>query len=278
MRFHATALLPLLPSLVSAWNPPSIDGYSLVWSDAFPGDQSTLPDESKWNIVNADLGVNNELQFYRRSTRNVQLSGGNTVQLVPWRDSSVRGGWSSARLESKYTFRPAPGKRTLIQAEIRLGGNAQWQKQGIWPAFWLLGDIIRTGGAAGRWPGCGELDIMENVNGANTGHGTVHCHISQGGICNEPLGRGSSHALPSPGTFNRWRLIWDRTTGDWWHETITWYFNGVQFHQIKGSDIGDWNVWSRLAYEPQFILLNVAVGGNWVCQPRFLSCVMEFRC
>jgi beta-glucanase (GH16 family) len=129
-----------------------------------------MPNENNWNILDGNLGVNNELQTYKRSPRNAQLSGGTTMQLVPWREGSS---WTSGRVESKYTFTPQPGRRTMAEAQIRFGANNIDTKAGIWPAFWLLGDSIRHGT---NWPACGELDIMETVNGQLTGYGTIHCH------------------------------------------------------------------------------------------------------
>ena len=170
MRFTSyLSLLPILGTSVSAWDAPSYAGYRLVWADTFPGAGGNLPNENNWNIIDGNLGVNNELQTYRRSTRNVQTSGGNTLQLVPWRDGSS---WTSGRLESKYTFTPQAGRRTMAEAQIRFGGNSIDTKQGMWPAFWVLGNSLRSGTP---WPACGELDIMETVNGQLSGYGTIHC-------------------------------------------------------------------------------------------------------
>ncbi len=165
-------LLPLL-SLTTAWSPPTYPDLALIWSDSFPGNSGSLPNEGNWNIIDGNLGVNNELETYRRSTRTVQTSGGTTLQLVPWRDGSVSGGWISGRVESKYTFTPAAGRKTVAEAVVRFGGNGIETKQGIWPAFWMLGDSIRHGTP---WPACGELDVLETVNGALTGYGTMHCN------------------------------------------------------------------------------------------------------
>ena len=171
MRFTSYAsLLPLLTPLTSAWSPPSYNGYNLVWTDTFPGATGQLPNEGNWNIIDGNLGVNNELQTYKRNPRQVQTSGGTTLQLIPWHDGSA---WTSGRIESKYTFTPAAGRRTMAEAQIRFGGNAISTKQGMWPAFWLLGDSLRHGTS---WPQCGELDILETVNGQLTGYGTVHCN------------------------------------------------------------------------------------------------------
>ncbi|KAK4125817.1 glycoside hydrolase family 16 protein [Parathielavia appendiculata] len=262
MHFAAyLSLLPLLGTAVSAWDAPSYSGYRLVWADTFAGPSGQLPNENNWNILDGNLGVNNELQTYRRSARNVQTSGGNTLQVVPWKDGSS---WTSGRVESKYTFTPQPGRRTMAEAQIRFGGNDIGTKQGIWPAFWLLGDSIRSGTP---WPACGELDILETVNGQLTGYGTIHCGVYPGGVCNEPTGRGGTVSIPNQ-DWQRWRIVWDRTTGDWRSETITWFMNDSQFHQVRGDQINDQTVWTSLTAKPLFFILNVAVGGNWPGYPN----------
>jgi beta-glucanase (GH16 family) len=263
MRTHAS-LITLFASQAFAWNAPSYSGYNLVWQSTFPSAAGTLPDTSQWNIITGNLGVNAELETYTSSTQNLQNSGGGTLQIVPWRDSTVSGGWTSGRLESTYTFTPAAGKRTMAESQIRFGTNAISDKQGLWPAFWLLGDVLRHGGS---WPACGELDVLETVNGQLTGYGTAHCDVYPGGICNEGNGIGGSIAIPDQ-SWHTWRIVWDRTPSSWESESITWYMDGQQFQQITGSRIGDQNVWATLCHSAEYFILNMAVGGSWVsCLP-----------
>lgn len=251
-----TSLLSLA-SYAAAWDAPSYGGYTLQWQDNFAGSGGTLPNENNWNIINQKLNVNNELETYQRNTRNVQLSGGNTLQLVPWNDPN---GWTSGRIESKYVLTPQDGKVTRIEAQLRFGSNATNRKQGIWPAFWMLGDSIRHGT---QWPSCGELDIMETVDGQLVGHGTMHCDVYPGGICNEGNGIGNSVNLPDQ-SWHTWRIELDRRDGNWQNQVITWYLDGNAFHSVSGSRINNQGVWNNLCHSPLFILLNVAVGGNWV--------------
>ncbi|EFY99467.1 glycoside hydrolase family 16 protein [Metarhizium robertsii] len=261
------ALLSLLAFAHSttAWGAPGYGGFTLRWQDSFPGAAGTSPNTGNWNLVEGYLNVNNELQRYSPSTRNLQISGGQTVQLVPWRDGSTRMGWTSGRMESRYVFTPDAGRVTRVEATLRFGGAPQPAKQGIWPAFWLLGDSIRHGV---QWPTGGELDIMERVNGLWTGYGTVHCGYSaSGGTCNEPNGFGGAVGIPDDG-WHVWRLEFDRRSGDWAQQTITWFMDGRQFHQISGARIGDYNLWVALCQKPQFFILNLAVGGNWPGYPN----------
>ncbi|PTB65703.1 glycoside hydrolase family 16 protein [Trichoderma citrinoviride] len=260
----AAAILAFV-GLSNAWAPPAYGGYNLVWNDAFSGNGGTSPNTGNWNIIVGNLNVNNELETYSSSTQNVQLSGGNTLQLVPWKDSSTFGGWTSGRIESTYTFTPQPGKITRLEAAIRMGSNAQANKQGIWPAFWMLGDVLRHGGS---WPSCGEIDILEQVDGQPTGHGTLHCDVYPGGICNEGNGIGGPVNFNNPNDFHTWRVEIDRTSNNWQAETLTWSLDGTNFFQITGSRIGDQNVWNNVAHSPLYFILNVAVGGSWPGNPN----------
>lgn len=155
MRY--TNPLLALASVSYAWSPPGYDGFALIWNDPFVGSSGSLPDGNSWNIQQGDLGVNNELQVYTSSSNNLQRSGGDTLQIVPRRDGSQAKGWTSGRIESKYVFTPGDGEITRGEAVIRFGENGSGNKQGIWPAYWMLGDSIRHGTP---WPACGEIDIL----------------------------------------------------------------------------------------------------------------------
>ncbi|KAI1807863.1 glycoside hydrolase family 16 protein [Daldinia bambusicola] len=250
-----------LAATVSAEGAPGYGGFRTVWVETFDGAAGSTVNGNNWNVITG-LKVNNEWQDYTTSTQNLQLSGGATVQIVPRKDGS--GKWTSARIESKYKFTPPAGTQTMAEAKLRFGDNSVANKQGIWPAFWMLGDAIHNGVA---WPTCGELDVMETVNGQLTGHGTVHCDVYPGGVCNESNGIGGTVSIPDQGWHN-WRIVWDRRANSWTGETITWYMDGRQFHQVSGSRINNQNVWNSLANSPMFFILNVAVGGDWPGAPN----------
>ncbi|QPG96683.1 hypothetical protein C2857_004985 [Epichloe festucae Fl1] len=254
-----------LAASASAWGAPGYAGFNLRWQETFGGAGGSAPNTGNWNLIDGFLNVNDEWQTYTPSTRNVQLSGGNTLQIVPWRDSSARRGWTSGRLESKYVFTPDAGRVTRVEASLRFGANARAGKQGVWPAWWMLGDSIRHGRA---WPACGELDVMEQVNGQPAGHGTAHCQQYPGGVCNEPDGIGSTVAVANDNNFHVWRLEFDRRAGDWARQSITWFVDGRQFHRITGSRIADHATWLSLCQSPMYFILNVAVGGKWPGAPN----------
>lgn len=236
--------------------PPQYPNFRVAWSDAFAGAGGSLPDGGRWNVVTGSLGVNNELQTYTASGANVGLTGVGTLVLVPRRDGSAAGGWTSGRIESTYTFTPKPGGRTAVEGSMRYGsapGGAA--RQGMWAAFWMEGASIREGTT---WPANGELDIMETVNGALTGYGTAHCTL-----CHESGGIGGNAPIPDYG-WHTWRTEWALEPADWRAQSITWLLDGKAFFEITGDTIGDEQVWNTLAHNEMFIILDLAVGGNWV--------------
>jgi len=215
-------------------------------------------------MIATNINSNNEAQKYTTSNQNLQLSGGDTMQFVPRKSSS--GQWTSGRIESRQAFTPARGRVTMMEARIRFGDNPQQNKQGIWPAFWMLGDSLRHGTG---WPACGEIDIMERVNGLDTGYGTVHCGQFPGGACNEPTGRGGAVHIPD-NNWHTWTVRIDRTaaSGNWRDELIQWLYDGQVYNTLRGADIGVEGVWGTLAHSPVYLLLNLAVGGDWPGQPN----------
>ncbi|KAI1328493.1 putative endo-1,3(4)-beta-glucanase [Xylariaceae sp. FL0255] len=242
--------------------PPTKSGYKLVWSDNFTGTAGSTVSTSKWNIITGPNNANGELEVYTASSDNHHLTADNTLVIIPKKDGS--GGWTSARLESIYTFTPANQHMTIVEAEIRFGTNAMANKQGIWPAFWMLGDSIRHGTS---WPECGEIDILETIDGQFTGHGTVHCDVSPGGICDETTGLGGPVSFSGNG-WQTWSVEIDRTASAWQQNSITFKLNGNEYWQVTGATIGDLSVWQTLVASPLYIIVNVAVGGDWPGDPN----------
>lgn len=157
---------------------------------------------------------------------------------------------------------PADGRVTRVESSLRIGSNAATAKQGHWPAFWLLGNSYRTNNVL--WPACGEVDIFENINGKPTVWGVVHCDQPRGGVCNEPEGLVNTTALPDS-QYHTYRVDIDRRSSDWRRQSITWFQDGKQFNQVTGTRINNQAVWATLAQSPLYIILNVAIGGDWVC-------------
>jgi beta-glucanase (GH16 family) len=263
MRFQA-AFVALLPSLAAGIRPPNVNGMNLVWSEAFEGPAGSSPNTAVWNVM-SDINTNDEVQKYTGSNSNLQISGGGTVQFVPRK--SPTGQWTSGRIETKASWTPQAGKVMQVSANILVGNNAASRKQGIWPAFWLLGDAMRHGTP---WPQAGEIDIFEQVNGVATGHGTLHCGSVPGGPCHETTGLGGTVGMPLDG-FHEWSVRVDLTSSDWRAQAISFLLDGRAYFTVRGADLNDGPVWSTLAHSPLYMVMNVAVGGDWPGPPNDVS-------
>ena len=141
--------------------PPAPPALVQSWSDEFDGPLNAPPDPARWTYDSGAGGWGNqELQTYTSLAQNAHLDGqGHLVVHV----ESTSSGFTSARLKTKGLFAARFGS---MEARIKLPFG-----QGIWPAFWMLGDSFN----GGNWPQCGEIDIMENIGREpSTVHGTVH--------------------------------------------------------------------------------------------------------
>ncbi|CAM1501425.1 Fc.00g105870.m01.CDS01 [Cosmosporella sp. VM-42] len=244
--------------------PPQYTGYHGLWSDHFDGAAGTLPVSTKWNVISSTQVFNNEYQKYTNSKNNIQVTGAGRLQLIPRADASAPRGWTSGRIESKYTFTPTAGKITRVESQLRIAGGPAANKQGIWPAFWLMGNAYRQGVL---WPASGEIDVMENINGDGIAHGVVHCDKAPGGVCNEPIGLANTISIPDY-SWHTWRVDIDRRSTNFKDQSITWYRDGTQFHKVTGTQMNSATVWATLAQKPLYIILNVAVGGDWSGPPN----------
>src|SRR5438552_1554566 len=128
---------------------PAQTAWRLVWSDEFDGPANSAPDQTKWAYDTGATGWGNqELENYTKSPDNASLDGKGDLVIRAVRTAS---GYTSARLKTQGKFTTTYGK---IEARMRIPYG-----QGLWPAFWMLGSDIDPVG----WPGCGEIDIMENI-------------------------------------------------------------------------------------------------------------------
>jgi hypothetical protein len=117
-----------------------------------------------------------------------------------------------------------------------------------------------------NWPIVGEMDIMENVNGANTVWATLHCGVNPGGPCNETTGLGGSRTCPNStcqAAFHTYATEWDRSVSP---NQLRYYVDGILFHTVSQSQV-DASTWSSATDHGFFIILNVAIGGGWPGNP-----------
>lgn len=237
---------PFAVAQVAEGLPPD-PGWRLVWHDEFDGPDGERPDPLRWAMeTGGDGWGNHELEYYTDRSVNAHLHGGLLV-IEARREEYVGsdGGharYTSARLSTRRTFTQAYGR---FEARIKVPRG-----QGIWPAFWMLGaDIEKV-----EWPRCGEIDIMENVGKEPTvAHGTVHGpgYSGVGGI-------GAAYPLPEGRTladdFHRFAVEWEP-------QALRFYVDDQLYHTVTPRSLPPGGSW---VYDhPFFLLLNVAVGGDW---------------
>lgn len=244
---------------------PPAPGWTLQWSDDFTGPDRSQPSSADWQIDTGHGypgGPGNwgtgEIQNYTSSPDNLSLDGNGNLRITPLRDGA--GNWTSARIETRRADFKAPAGGTLrIEGRIQMPNVTGDAALGYWPAFWALGAPYR--GNYWNWPGIGEFDIMENVNGINSVWGVLHCGVNPGGPCNETTGLGASRTCPGAScqsAFHTYRFEWDRSASP---NALRWYVDDQLFHSVDQNrvDAGTWaNMTEHAGY---FLLLNVAIGG-----------------
>jgi beta-glucanase (GH16 family) len=212
-------------------------GYKLIWSDEF---DSTSLDPSIWSFETGNNGGwgNNELEYYTNRTQNCNVQNG-MLNFTAVKESYSGYNYTSARILTQNKFSVKFGK---IEARIKLPYG-----QGIWPAFWMLGDDINQV----SWPGCGEIDIMELIGGQgrdNTVYGSAHWGSDYS----------KSYSLSSGIFFNDFH-IFDIT---WDQKSIVWHVDGITYNTL------DITPSALSAFQKSFfIIFNLAVGGNWPGNP-----------
>lgn len=264
----AVVLAPRLERLLTGAGalpaPAGAAGWTEVFRDDFDGPAGSRPSAARWRY---DTGTcypgcpaprwgTGEVETMTRSTRNVRLDGKGALEIVPTREG---GRWESGRIETRRADFKAPAGGVLrIEASLSLPDVTGEEAAGYWPAFWTLGGKLRDGWTG--WPGVGELDVMESVNGRDSVTGTLHCGVLEGGPCEEPVGLASG---PAPcadcrSGFHTYAVEVDRAPGA---EEVRWYLDGRVHHRVAATRM-DAATWDRAVNGGLFLILNVAVGGK----------------
>ncbi|MDO3386233.1 carbohydrate-binding protein [Gilvimarinus sp. SDUM040013] len=226
---------------------------TVTWSDEF----DTI-DTNVWNFETGGGGWgNNELQYYtagNNASIQYDAQAGSNVLVIEARQEQGgqcwwggNCGYTSTRMNTrnKHSF-----KYGRMEARIKLP-----KAQGIWPAFWMLGDNFNTQG----WPQGGELDIMEHVGTNNITSGALH---GPGYSGNTPITGHLDHAAPIEQNYNVYAVEWDANG-------IRWYVNDINFYSVSRNQVEQYGQW--VYDQPFWFLLNVAVGGNWPGDPNHAS-------
>lgn len=219
--------------------------WQLVWQDEFDGAAATRPDATRWrHDVGGDGWGNNQLEFDTDRTDNAAHDGQGRLVITARREDYGGRNYTSARLTTSGKFERAYGR---FEARLQLPRG-----QGIWPAFWLLGGNFANAG----WPGCGEIDIMENRGDQpRISRGSLHGPGYSGG---DNHGRDVDSGVNLSQGFHTFVVEWDPGR-------VVWKIDDDVFFTATPADLPAGTTW---VYDHAFfIILNVAVGGHFSGNP-----------
>ena len=226
--------------------------HALVWHDEFNGHAGAPPDPAKWQAVTGGGGWgNHELEDYTSRASNVSLDGKGhlaiTAQHGNYKDSSgVPSKYTSGRIQTKGLYESRYGQ---IEARIKLPAG-----QGLWPAFWALGD--------GAWPAAGEIDLMENLgNDPFTIIGSIH-GPEAGSRHGYAISAKDHSRVSLAAAFHVYGVEWSPTK-------IVFTLDGAPYATRTPSDLSSNESW--VFNKPFYLLLNLAVGGTWPGSPNASS-------
>ncbi len=225
--------------------------WVLVWSDEFNSPNGSAVDPAKWVLeTGADKWGNQELEYYTDRPQNSHVEDGNLVieaRAEKYKgDSGATKDYTSARMKTAGKFSRAYGR---FEARIKIPFG-----QGLWPAFWMLGDDIDKVG----WPACGEIDIMENIGKEpSMNHGSIHGpgYVGGDGIeANTSLAGGKKLS----DDFHIYAAEWEP-------DVVRFYLDDQLYATQTRDSLKQGQKW---AFDhPFFLILNVAVGGDWPGNP-----------
>lgn len=212
---------------------------NIVWSDEFDG---TAIKTNFWTYDTGNGGWgNNELENYTSRTNNAYVSNG-LLHIVARAENYGGSSYTSARIKSEglYSFKY---------------GRIEWRAQmpagvAFWPALWMLGTNISSIG----WPGCGEIDVMENNGSSNwMAQGSIHSGSDATAIYGFTDGGSTTN-------FNTYTL-------DWTTNAILFYVNGHLYETQTGWGSSTGNAYPFPFNQPFFLIMNMAIGGNYLGNP-----------
>lgn len=231
--------------------------YDLVWEDNFDGTTGEPPNVNNWDfeIGTGDNGWGNqELQYYTDRPENVSLDGKGNLVMTAIQESFMGSNYTSARIITRDKQEFQYGR---IEARLKTPFS-----QGLWPAFWMLGADIETAPDNDEstvvWPQAGEIDIMElRGQEPSTIAGSLH-----------GPGYSAGNAIGTDFSLNdaRFDTEFHVFAVEWGPDFIDFFVDDNLYQQLTPESLPEGSEW--VFNKEFFLLLNVAVGGNYVGNPN----------
>ncbi|MFE9249595.1 ricin-type beta-trefoil lectin domain protein [Streptomyces sp. NPDC007088] len=249
----AAALTPVAAEAAQAPVAAPSAAAAATFTEDFDGPAGSAVNGSRWQVETGDNVNNHERQYYTAGNNNAALDGQGHLVITARKENPNnyqcwygRCEYTSARLNTAGKFTTQYGH---VEARMKLPRG-----QGMWPAFWMLGNDLGSVG----WPNSGEIDIMENVGfEPSSVHGTIHGpgYSGSGGI-------GAGYSLPGGAAFAD---AFHTFAIDWSPNSISWSVDGNVYQRRTPADLGG-KQW--VFNKPFFVILNLAVGGYWPGDPN----------
>jgi beta-glucanase (GH16 family) len=235
-------------------DPASSAPSHLIWSEEFNGPAGGGPDSNNWNFdTGGKSWGNEELESYTSRPQNAELDGNGDLDITARAESytgadGIYRQYTSARLQTLHKFQFQYG---LVEARIQVPAG-----KGMWPAFWLLGDEGYASEHA--WPDCGEIDAMEVIGSEpNVVYGTLHADWPW--APKDGIGGSAKSPKPLSAGFHVYGV-------EWAPQRISFLLDGAIYKTITPADLPPGAPWPF--DHPFFLLLNLAVGGDWPGAPN----------
>lgn len=212
--------------------------WELVWADEF--NYEGLPDSSKWIYEYGPPYKNQEQQFYaKEDLKYSRVENGNLI-IEAHKEQREGASYVSASIRTS-------GKKEFLYGRVEARLKMP-EGRGTWPAFWMLGTNIKDAG----WPACGELDIMEYVGYDPE---KVHANIHTSAF-NHMAGTNKGDSIHVNKPYQKFHVY----AMEWYEDHIDFFVDDEKYFTFsKPSDrVEEWPF-----DKPQFLIINLAIGGNW---------------
>ena len=226
--------------------------YKLVWSDEFNTDG--VPDPNNWTYENGFVR-NRELQWYQpenaRCENGLLIIEGKRENKKNPNYNSESSDWRRNREYAEYASASMTTRRLhdWKYGRFEMRGRID-TRDGLWPAFWTLG-------SQGRWPACGEIDIMEYYKGmllANAAWASGKQWTPVWDDSRKPITDFNDPDWSAK--FHLWRMDWDPNSIKLYVDDML--LNSVDLNQTFNKD----NEGKNPFRQPHYIILNLAIGGT----------------
>lgn len=232
--FRNLSLLFVLTSLTPGQG--EVTTWKLTWSDEFNGQRI---DSTKWSPCERGTADWNDTM-----TRNPECFriGGGTLRLMGLVNPDKTKNASpflTGGITTRQKFQFTHGK---IEVRARFKSA-----RGAWPAIWMLGNH-------GRWPECGEMDLMEHLNFDEKGYQTIHSAFTHSPSGKDGPPKGTNASIR--------RDDWNTYGAEWAPEKIIFTVNGkptMTYPKVKETGRGQWPF-----DRPFYLIFSMQICGAWV--------------